>query len=34
MAAINLKREVEKDIERYSLILEMYNSGRLKTGNV
>ena len=34
MAAINLKREIEKAIERYSLILEMYKSGRLKTGNV
>ena len=34
MAAIDLKREVEKDIERYSSILERYNSGRLKTGNL
>ena len=34
MAAIDLKREVEKDIERYSSILERYNAGRLKTGNL
>jgi hypothetical protein len=34
MAAINLKREVEKDIERHSSILERYNSGKLKTGNL
>ena len=34
MAAIDLKREVEKDIERYSSILERYNSGRLKTRNL
>jgi hypothetical protein len=34
MAAINLKHEVEKDIERYSSILESYNSGKLKTGTL
>ena len=34
MAAINLKREVEKDIKRYSSILERYNAGRLKTQNL
>ena len=34
MAAMNLKHEVEKDIKRYSSILEMYNSRTLKTGNV
>ena len=34
MASINLKHEIEKDIERYSAILEKYKSGKLKTGNV
>ena len=28
------RRKVEKDIKRYSSILEMYNSRTLKTGNV
>ena len=31
---IDLKREIEKDIERYSSILEMYKTGKLKTGNI
>jgi hypothetical protein len=34
MAPINLKHEIEKDIERYSAILEQYKSGKLKTGNL
>lgn len=34
MAAIDLKREVEKDIKRYSSILESYKSGKLKTGHL
>ena len=31
---MDLKHEIEKDIERYSAILEKYKSGKLKTGNV
>ena len=34
MASIDLKLQVEKDIERYSSILEKYRSGKLKTGNL
>ena len=34
MASIDLKLQVEKDIERYSSILEKYRSGNLKTGNL
>lgn len=34
MNRIDLKREIEKDIERYSSILEMYKTGKLKTGNI
>jgi hypothetical protein len=31
---VNLKREIENDIERYLKILEQYRSGTLKTGEV
>ena len=31
---MDLKHEIEKDIERYSAILEKYKSGKLKIGNV
>jgi hypothetical protein len=34
MAPIDLKHEIEKDIERYSSILEKYKSGKLETGNL
>ncbi len=34
MTPINLKHEIEKDIGRYSKILEQYKSGTLKTGEV
>lgn len=34
MAPINLKHEIEKDIERYSAILEKYKTGKLKTENL
>jgi len=34
MTPINLKHEIEKDVGRYSKILEQYNSGTLKTGEV
>ena len=34
MAPIDLKREIERDIERYSSILEKYKSGKLKTENL
>jgi hypothetical protein len=34
MNRIDLKHEIEKDIERYSSILEMYKTGKLKTGNI
>jgi hypothetical protein len=34
MTPIDLKREVESDIKRYSSILEMYRSGKVKTGEV
>ncbi len=34
MTPINLKHEIEKDIGRYSKILEQYKSGILKTGEV
>ena len=31
---MDLKHEIEKDIERYSSILEKYKSGKLKTGDL
>ena len=31
---MDLKHEIEKDIERYPSILERYKSGRLETGNL
>ena len=34
MAPIDLKHEIEKDIERYSSILEKYKSGKFETGNL
>ena len=34
MGSIDLKLQVEKDIERYSAILEKYKSGKLKTENL
>ena len=34
MTPIDLKLEIEKDIERYWAILEKYKSGKLKTGNL
>jgi hypothetical protein len=34
MAPIDLKLEIERDIERYSAILEKYESGKLKTGSL
>ena len=34
MAAIDLKHEIEKDIKRYTSVLESYKSGKLKTGDL
>jgi hypothetical protein len=34
MASIDLRKEVELDIERYKKLLQMYKSGKAKTGNV
>ena len=31
---MDLKHEIEKDVERYSSILEKYKSGKLETGNL
>ena len=33
-AQINLNREIESDIKRYTSILAMYKSGKLKSGDV
>jgi hypothetical protein len=34
LTPIDLKLEIEKDIERYWAILEKYKSDKLKTGNL
>ena len=34
MTPTNLKHEIEKDVGRYSKILEQYKSGTLKTGEI
>ena len=34
MTEMDLKHEIEKDVERYSSILEKYKSGKLETGDL